>query len=177
MLVSSLNNTKQCRGISLVETVLSMLILGGAFVALLNTVSVSRASQLVAGDRQHARLLTTDLISEILGQVQYTEAGLFGLEVDEILGGNNRSGFDDVDDYEGWSATPPINADGSAIEGTDGLTRTASVSWVDPDSPDTVTGSDQGLLRIEVTVKRGEKVLAQAIAFRSDVWQSPGASY
>ncbi|MBX2852742.1 MAG: hypothetical protein KTR15_13480 [Phycisphaeraceae bacterium] len=161
------------RGLSLVETVLSLLILGGAFVALLNTVSSSRAAQGVAGQRQYAQVLAADLMAEILNQDQYTEPGVFGLEADEKLSGNQRSAFDDIDDYDSWSANPPTDIDGDAVEGAQGLTRSASVKWVDPDSPDTDSGSDQGLVRVTVTVQRGEKILAQVIAYRSDVWVCP----
>lgn len=165
------------RGLSLIETVLSLLILGGALVALLNTVSVSRVSQAVAADRQFARLLAEDMLAEILMKDDYAESGLLGLELDEQLGGNSRRAFDDIDDYHNWSASPPVDIDGNAIDGAQGLTREVAVRRVDPASPNTAVSSDRGLLRIVVTVHRGGKILAELQSFRSDLWQSTEADF
>jgi hypothetical protein len=44
------------------------------------------------------------------------------------------------------------------------------VRWVDPDEPDTVVASDQGLKRVTVTVTLADRQLAELVAYRSATW-------
>lgn len=169
---------KHRRGLTLIETVLSLLILGGAFVALLDTVGSARAAQATAAERQYARELADDLMAEVLAVSKYKDdlADLFGPELDEITG--DRTKFDDVNDFNLWKSTPPTHADGTAVEGAEGLTRTVEVKWNSLSDLRTRDNfNDTGLVIITVTVWRGNKKLAQHVAYRSDVWQAPEDGY
>lgn len=163
------------RGISLIETVLSLLILGGAFVALLNTVGSARTAQAIAAERQFANVLAEDLMAEVLAQQTYQEDITIGPELDELLG--TRSGFDDVDDYHGWSATPPVDPDGTAILGAEGYTRQVEVAYRMLANTNDNSPTDQGILLVKITVKRGDKTVATLRGLRSDVWQAPEENY
>ena len=155
------------RGISLIETVISLLIVSGAFVAVLNTVASSRATYFTTSERSVGLNLAGDLMAEILAQ-DYAESGitLLGLDGTEALG-PGRSQFDDLDDYDGWSASPPQASDGSTLDGVEQYTRRVAVDWVDPDSPGSLRGSEQGIKRVTVTVFRGDRPVAELVAYRA----------
>ncbi len=163
------------RGVTLVETVLSVMILGGALIALLNAVGASRVAQAVAGQRQTGLVLAEDLMAEVLAMDQYKEGGTLGPDSGENTG--NRSQFDDIDDYHGWSSTPPTDKDGTAIAGADGYTREVTVEWRDPLTPSTPWVIESGTKIITVTVKRGDRVVAELNAFRTDNWVAPQENY
>lgn len=164
------------RGVSLIETVLSVMILGGAFASVLTTVASSRASHAAAAERQMALALAEDLMAEVQAITTYKEPGLaFGPELGEKTG--DRSAFDDIDDFHGWTSTPPTDSGGRAIPGADGYTRSVIVQYVDPGDPLTKVENDLGLMRITIEVKRNSKTLASLIGFRSDVWRAPQESY
>ncbi|MEM9346545.1 MAG: hypothetical protein AAGB26_08000 [Planctomycetota bacterium] len=158
-------------GITLVETVLSLAILGGAFVAALNTIASARGAQALMTQRQLGLILAEDLMAEVLSYDAYQEGLRFGPEVSEATG--NRSGFDAVDDFNGWTASPPVDADGLAIAGADGYTRTVEISYVQLDDVGVASFTDQGILRITVTVQFGQKTVSSLTAYRTDAWQAP----
>ena len=84
-----------------------------------------------------------------------------------------RTGFDDVDDYDGWSSTPPQDRSGTVRSDLAGWTREVSVKWVKPADPTGVTASDEGVKRIIVTVKKDGVVLAQQFVLRTDKYEEP----
>ena len=139
-------------GLTLVEAMFSIVIVGTVIVMALHTFgSVARGRQIVAV-RHIGSALGRQLMSEVL-QNRYEEPDdtpAFGPEGAESLA--SRADYDDVDDYHGWSASPPETKEGSAIPDLDGWRRSVSVQYVDPDAVDTVVGSDRGLKRITVTV-------------------------
>ena len=174
------NITQQRRlvGISLIETVLAMLIIGGAFVASLNTIASARASQAIAAQQRLGLVLAEDLMEEILTH-RYREdpgvLGILGVELGENTG--DRSNYDDIDDYNGWASSPPTDIDGNTIVGAEGYTRTVQVNYVTLMNPAMNAPSDEGMLRITVTVYYGSKEVAQLKAYRSNIYESTGTGY
>ena len=175
------NNSKQdlpkvhTRGITLVETVLSLLILGGAFVASLNTIASARGAQALVTQRQYGLTLAEDLMAEILAQGTYKKGLIFGPEAGETNSG--RSSFDAIDDFHGWQSSPPTDPSGIEIDGAQDYTRSVKVRYVQLDNPDTVSVSDKGVLRITVTVTYRSKDVATLVAYRTDAWQAPQEVY
>ena len=163
------------RGLTLLETVISLGILGGAFVALLNTAGSSRVAHITAAERRYALMLAEDLMSEILTAPNYKEGDSIGPDAGETTG--DRSLFDDVDDYHNWIGYPPMQADGTPIAGAEDLARWSVIYSADPNTPTDGASSDEGLKYIIVRVQRGQKVLAELTAYRSDAWQSPSEGY
>jgi PKD repeat protein len=94
----------------------------------------------------------------------------FGLAAGKVTG--NRSLWDDVDDYDGWSASPPQYKDGTALSGLVGWERSVTVDWVGPLDLSQVVGSNQGAKRIIVTVTRDDAVVARLTAIRTSSWPS-----
>ena len=66
--------------------------------------------------------LATDLMEEILAQDFADPDG----SDSETL----RADFDDVEDYNGWSSTPPKSAQGNTLSGYTGYTRSVSIIGV-----------------------------------------------
>ena len=158
------------RGFSLIEATVSILIVGGMFAVALNTLGASKSTQYVTGTRGRGQLLAQALMAEILS-LRYEELDhpdSFGLEDGE--NSDKRDRFDDVDDYAGWSASPPQHKDGSVLPGFDGWSRTSKVTWVDPADLTTPVGTATGAKRVTVTVKRGSMVIASLVAVRTKAW-------
>lgn len=153
---------------------LSLLIVGGAFVASLNTIASARASQAVAAQQRLGLVLAEDLMAEILSH-PYKEGTTLGIELGENTG--DRSNYDDIDDYQGWTSTPPTDVDGNEIAGAGDYTRSVSVQRVELWDPTAASLSDQGMLRIIVTVTRGGKAVAQLTTYRSDLYDASGVGY
>lgn len=158
------------RGITLIEVAVSILIVGGLLVAALNTLGASRMSQLRTADDEHAHMLAQQLIAEIIAQPYEdpdVQTSSLGLEEDVSAQPTARTLYDDVDDYAGWSSSPPCYKDGSAIEGLSDWQRAAEVVWVSSDDLETPVSTETGIKRIGVTVKRGEVILAELTTLRT----------
>lgn len=150
------------RGITLMETVLGVLLVGGVLAGTLEIIGpTARASQL-AGDEVLAAQLADELIEEINSQ-PYEDPdeilGLISLETGETLDGK-RTTFDDVDDYNGWSGavTDPSGNPRAGLVGT--WVRSAAVVFVQESDLTAVRADDGGIKRVTVTVSRGGITLA-----------------
>lgn len=163
-------DTRSARGFSLVEAVVSILIVGVTIVAAMNMAGSSRTAQYKLANRSRAMPLAKDLMAEILSHVyeEPDDPPEMGRESGES--GGSRGGWDDVDDYHGWSASPPENSDGSVMADLTGWTRNVEVQRVDPDDLSQVSASETGIKRITVTVKRGDLTAASLVAIRTSAW-------
>ena len=142
--------------LSLVEVTISVTIVAVMMVSALNTLwSVTRTRQ-INQDRQIGQKLAEQLMAEILSK-PYEDPdvapGSFGATGSELILGD-RSHFDDVDDYDGWSASPPEMADGTVIPDRAGWGRSVEVVYVSPLALDFVVGVDRGVKRITVMISR-----------------------
>jgi len=141
------------RGMTLVEAVVSMLIVSIMLVAALTAVGSAARNKLAQASLRRGPALARDLMSEIL-PTHYVEPSAppqFGPESGET-GGGTREAFDDVDDYNGWSETTIQTKDGSALADLAGWSRSVAVTYVTPADLDTAVPTDAGLKRITVTV-------------------------
>ncbi len=99
--------------------------------------------------------------------VDSAASGAIGPEADE--GTSNRADFDDVDDYDGWTATPPQEKNGTELAEYDGWTRSVTVEYVDPLSPgNTAISTDSGAKRITVTVTDPRGAKTSIVSVRTD---------
>lgn len=139
-------------GFSLVEVVVSTLLVGLLMTAAITSVGTATSSHRKTSEVSSARMLGHELMSEILDQ-QYEDdtTPSFGLEADE-LSGTARQLFDDVDDYHGWTSSPPVNASGTQMTNSSRYGRSVTVDFVDPNDVESVVGSEMGVKRISVTV-------------------------
>jgi len=137
------------RGFTLVEVVLSMIVVSVMLVVGLSMLGASAKARLMQTEQCCAMGLARQFLSEIRSY-RYADADqptAFGPE-----SGEARATFDDVDDYNGYTQSPPTGQDGTALSGYDGWTWKVAVAWVSASSPETTSPSDTGLKRIAVTV-------------------------
>jgi hypothetical protein len=136
-----MRGTRSRSAFTIEEASLSTLIVGVMFVAALNTVGASRVTLYRASQVGRGQLLARLLTAEILEQSYKDPDGapVFGREANESA--SPRTGWDDVDDYDGFSETPPTARDGTALADSTGWKWTARVEWVDPAAPSVVKTS------------------------------------
>jgi MSHA pilin protein MshD len=156
------------RALTLVEVVVSTLIVGLMTVAALDGLGSTTRSSESAGNRGIALGLADELMAEILVK-PYRDpngAAVFGLEPGEVA---PRVNFDDVDDFNGWNQLPPKDPDGTTKPDRAKYRRRVTVERVVPANPTQVTaGTDQGVKRIRVTVEYNGVVLADEYAVVTD---------
>ncbi len=158
------------RGSTLVEVAIASMLVGVMLVAAMRSVGAVFRTRLVAFQQQQGDTLAHELMAEIL-QAYYESpsvaSGSFGLEAGEV-GDGSRAAWDDVDDYNGWSASPPQSKDGTALPDADGWTRQVVVDRVTRANPETTSVSDTGLKRIKVeaTSPAGETFTVKALRSR-----------
>ncbi len=153
-LLLPVSHSRRRRGLSLVEVAVSAMLVGVMLVAAMRSVGAVFRTRLIAFQRQQGETLAHELMAEIL-QAYYEEPdqppGSFGQDSGES-GGGDRAAWDDVDDYNGWAASPPQSKDGTALPDADGWARFVNVDRVTSPNPETRSFSDTGLKRIEVEV-------------------------
>ena len=153
---------------TIVEAVISTIIVAVMFVAALSTVGASRRVQQQTTVAVAGRQLAESLLSEIL-RYSYADPNgspVFGLETGESAA--TRADFDDVDDYDGWSSSPPVAKDGTALANASGWTRTVAVVWIDPHHPAIAKSSETQSKRITVTASYNNATQTKLVAVRTD---------
>ena len=141
------------RAFSLLEVVISVFLVGTVMVVALEALVAATAGQTRNGNRAQATLLAQALIDEMLDHPYVDPDGdaIFGPEAGETAGGT-RAAFDDVDDYNGWSGSPPQTKDGVELPLEGDWSREVSVQWVKAEDIEANSATDAGLSRIVVNV-------------------------
>lgn len=140
------------RGLSYVEVVLSVPLVGLVVVGALNASGGVLRTWDAAGDRHRGLALAQHLMAEVLGQPyeEPVDPPTLGREPSES--GGNRKQWDDIDDYDGWSKSPPSDKDNAILPNTTGWTRAVTVKYANPANPTANSRTDLGLKRVTVTV-------------------------
>lgn len=175
---SPLRGVTRRRAMTLAEAVMAMLIVSVMLLAALDLVSSSRLSEKILADQCIAESLAEDLMAEILNQ-PYADpvdgVASFGRTSAENAPGD-RSLFDDIDDYDEWSESPPARKDGTEMNDYAGWSREVVVDRVEQSDLSSVAASDKGIKRIVVTIKQDGRAAATLTAFRTSAWQTGLAS-
>ena len=155
-------------GLTLLEATVAVLLVGLVLVAALHVLAGTTGAARLASLRATGLLLAEDLMAEVLATAYADpdQPPLFGAEADES--GPGRTRFDDVDDYAGWTSSPPRRRDGSAIDGLTEWSRSVTVEFVAPDDPTLVQARETGVKRITVIASLDGKVMARLVALRGD---------
>lgn len=167
---------------TIVESVAAILIVSIAVTAALNTLGAVKLSQANTAERRRGHLVAHALMSEILAlryadpdvlQSSITIGTVFtlGPEPGEVMG--NRTAFDDVDDYNGWSSASLKRKDGTTIAQHNGWSRSVVVEWVDRTNLDQRMAVESGVKRITVTASKNGAEVAQVTALRTIGLPSP----
>ncbi len=157
------------RSFTLVEAVISTVIVGIMFVAAMNVLGATAISRRSTEQQALGYSLAQDLMNEILNQPYEDplQTASFGRESGES--GGDRADYDDVDDYVNWSATPPEDKNGAPLIGYDQWTRSVDISFVKPTVLNEV-GAKTGVKRITVTVYRDGMPATEITAIRTTAW-------
>lgn len=153
------------RGFTLAETIVSAVLIGTLLVAAMRTFSSSLHSQRLMSERAKAAWLADALIGEIHPQ-SYMEPGASSSAVmrEDGESPNSRAAYDDVDDYHGWTDSPPQNKDGTTIPNLAGWQRSVTVEWVTLADLGVVADTETGVKKVTVTVRlNGATVLSRVI--------------
>lgn len=162
------SNSDRSAGFTLIEAMVSIVIVGVMVVAALTTLGGSAQSQRVRASRLLGPALAQQLMGEIL-QTWYQEpdeAPVLGRESGESAG--SRAAYDDVDDYDGWSESPLKTKDGSAVANTTGWTREVAVAYANPQNPKNTKPNETGLKKVVVTVTDPQGRVVTLTALRSE---------
>ncbi len=143
------------RGIAYTEVLLSSIILAVLVVSAMKLfANLGRSRQSVV-QNDAANYLALQMIEEIKQQNynDRNEPTNFGVESGEDTG-PGRCLFDDVDDYQGWSASPPQDQNGNELDPYSDYTRTVEVNYVAADDFTQKKGSDEGFKEVKITISR-----------------------
>lgn len=115
------------RGFTLIEAVVSMVIVGVMLVAALQTVAAAADARRRGAALSRADDLARVLLSEVCSKAYEDPNGspVFGTEAGEIA--RDSRNFNDFDDYHGFTQTDPTLADGTALAGYTGWSWGVSV--------------------------------------------------
>lgn len=156
-------------GLSLVEAVIAMLILGLAISAALRAVTGARKTDTRLEDFARGKLLGEDLMAEIL-QKEYRDpvapVPAFGPESGET----SRAQYNDVDDYNGLVESPPRNTDGTSMNEFNNWKRSVKVEFVNATSlTGAASATETSAKRITITVADpAGRTVATLTAVRTD---------
>jgi hypothetical protein len=142
---------RHTRGFTLVEATMSTLIVSILIVCAVRVAGANGVAQYKTAERGTARFLADGLLNDIscLPYEDPNVTPLFGLESGETSA--SKANYDDIDDFDGWSESPPQYRDGSQIPNETSWRRTVKVERVSP-SDLSVQSTETGAKRITVTV-------------------------
>ena len=155
------------RAFTLIEAVMSVLIVGVMLVAVLSTFGGIARARVIGVTEGAAYGLGWALLTEVV-QARYEDPdapGGWGVEAGE--GSGTRQDFDDVDDYDGWVSTPPQEKDGTTLGNYPGWRRSVVIVTLEPISMTTTSAMDFGLKEVQVTVEDPQGKVTSFYALRA----------
>ena len=156
------------RSFSYVEALIALLVLSLGLTTGINLYGV-QARQVLADERSVlAGQLAAELMTEVFSRAFEDAAGspgTFGRGSGEV----DRTDFDDVDDYDGWTENPAAYRSGTSLtERLANCTRAVVVENVDPTNLSSVqTDGSTAAKRITVAATCDGRVVARLVAFRT----------
>ncbi|NOZ41160.1 MAG: hypothetical protein GXP24_13175 [Planctomycetes bacterium] len=158
---------KNRTGLSLIEVVVSSLLVGTVVVGSLSMLGASVRTQTTANALIHGPLLADMLLAEIMSMpYEDPEDGGGSIGTDSGESNGNRADFDDVDDFNGWSPSDVEDRLGNEFNEYSGWTRSSSVNRADRMSGNWWF-AETGLKRIIVTVTAPDGTVTQRYGWRS----------
>lgn len=155
-------------GFSMVEVVISLIVVSVLLTASLNTVGASVRGTKQVSNVSLGAFLAQEMMSEILTLPYADPDGptvTLGKESGESS--TKRQDMDDIDDFNGWSNATIQNRDGSVRPGMTGWSRSVTVNYVSTANLVTPSIVDTGLKRVVVRVTFKTKFVAELCALRS----------
>lgn len=150
------------RGFTLVESVMGVVLVSLVLVSGLEAAKMITLTRRLTIERIQGRQLAEALMAEIL-RLPYTDPNtpslVIGLDAGETAG--DRTTFNDVDDFNGYSQTPVKDRSNAALMSDSRWKWQVVVESVDPAAPGgaTVATTATGLKRVTVTVTLADKTV------------------
>ncbi|MBN1844388.1 MAG: hypothetical protein JW810_01810 [Sedimentisphaerales bacterium] len=143
-------------GLCYTEVLMACLLIAVLFVSAMRLFANLGRSQQGVDQQDIARRLALEMITEIKTKAYADPVNdpEFGPGPDEAAVGS-RSAFDDIDDYHGWSAGPPQDAQGNELPDGSGYTRGVQVCWVQANDFSQPAAAEEGFKRVTITVSFG----------------------
>ena len=124
------------RGFTYIEILMAIVILAFALIPLLSQFYIGFHGNITSELTTQAIDLANDLMEEIKSKRfdenifpdDPVEPALLGIDPGEIL--SNRRTFDDIDDYNNWSKSPPETIDGIVLNEFSDFTRSVNIEYV-----------------------------------------------
>ena len=137
------------------EVLLASVIIAVVLVSALRLfANLGRSRQATVG-REEAGFLVINMFEEIKRQVYKDPAATddtLGREAGE--GDTPRTNYNDIDDYQNWSATPPEDQAGQPYDRYSHLTRSVSIQYVMANDFTQSAATDEGYKEITITIRR-----------------------
>jgi len=163
---------RRAGGFTLLEALFAASVLAVVVAAVTQSIVAGQMQTYDAMHSARAVALTEAMMEEILVLPYDDPEG--GVVIGPDAGETTRQQFDDIDDYHGWSASPPQTRDGDPIPAFPGWSRRVAVEWVEHDDPTVPTGAAGPTKRIRVVVERPGGEWHQRLARRSESWSAGG---
>tara|TARA_R110002096_G_scaffold173781_9_gene348933 strand:+ start:125109 stop:125633 length:525 start_codon:yes stop_codon:yes gene_type:complete len=157
---------KSRRAITLAETVISMLLVGFVIVSTLSIVGPIARSTTVHADRLIAANLANELSEEIASKL-WTSPINDDIDFIGPGAGETRLTYDDIDDFHGWSSSPPKNSYNGPYSTMKEWTRSVKVAHVLLEDPTIESKTYTGLKRVIVTVNKNGTDLASISTYHT----------
>jgi len=157
--------TNTRRGLTMAETIVSTLLVGMVLVGTIQLVGPVVRSGTVMSDK----LVATNLARELSEEISIKYFTTPDNDDLEFIGdeSEDRDKYDDIDDYNGLSNSPPQLSDETVMTHLAGWRRTVEVEHVDLNNPNNATGSYTGLKRVTVTVLKDGTTLAADVTLHA----------
>ena len=167
-LIRAENNASHCGGFTLVEAVMSTLVVSFVLVAAMRVAAMSAVMQYKAAEQVAGRYLADGLLNDIRALAYQEPSGTvnFGIETGESA--TSKVNYDDVDDFNGWSESPPQEPNGTAMSQFNNTwRRSVIVTWINPLNLSQTSSTETGLKQITVNVYHNSLLVATRSAIRS----------
>ena len=142
-------------GFSYVEILMAAVIMSILLVSALRlSGNLGRSQQFLTG-RESAGMLILNLLAEIEKQNYRDPAAIddtLGRETGESA--SARLNYDDIDDYDGWTANPPEDQSGQSYSQYSHLSRSVSVRYVAAYDFMQTVGTNEGFKEVTITISR-----------------------
>ncbi|MFG0292997.1 MAG: prepilin-type N-terminal cleavage/methylation domain-containing protein [Phycisphaerales bacterium JB050] len=158
------------RGISLIEVTISMVIVSILSMGVIQMLGIAAQTRAMSSDRIRGQHLANQLLAEIQSKAWHDPIGgpaSFGPGGSEY-DGKTRLLYNDLDDYEGWTQSPPLEPNGDEIVGFQGWERSVDIQYaLISGGSVTTSGTFERAKLITVTVKRNGRTIASVSAIRT----------
>lgn len=136
-------------------------------VAAVRAAAGAATAQTLSSRRVTATMLAESLLAEIERKA-YIDPGnptTLGRDAGEVA--TDKTTFDDTDDYDGWSESPPRDSQGKTLAGMSDWTRKVAVGWSDmgPLAPD--HSGNTGMKSVTVSVYYKSKLMCELQSLRA----------